>query len=92
MENCIICNSNYKKSYKSDHINSIGHQKQLNQYYCKKSNLYMPLSGKSSHLNSDEHKNKTEQRRVSCEDCNRYIFDKIRHFQSEIHLQNRQNR
>ena len=35
MENCIICNSNYKKSYKSDHINSIGHQKKLNQYYCK---------------------------------------------------------
>ena len=90
MENCIICNSNYKKSYKYDHINSIGHQKKLNQYYCKKCNLYMPLSGKSSHLNSDEHKNKTEQRRVWCEDCNRYISDKTRHFQSEIHLQNRQ--
>ena len=92
MENCIICNSNYKKSYKSDHINSIGHQKKLSQYYCKKCNLYMPLSDKSSHLNSDEHKNKTEQRRVWCEDCNRYISDKTRHFQSEIHLQNRQNR
>ena len=52
----------------------------------------MLLSGKSSHLNSDEHKNKTEQRRVWCEDCNRYISDKTRHFQSEIHLQNRQNR
>ena len=50
----------------------------------------MPLSGKSSHLNSDEHKNKTEQRRVWCEDCNKYISDKTRHFQSEIHLQNRQ--
>ena len=73
MENCFICNSNYKKSYKSDHINSIAHQKKLNQHYCKKCNLYMPLSGKSSHLNSDEHKNKTEQRRVWCEDCNRYI-------------------
>ena len=90
MENCIICNSNYKKSYKSDHINSIGHQKKLNQYYCKNCNLYMPLSGVSSHLNSDEHKNKTEQRRIWCEDCNRYISDKTRHFQSEIHLQNRQ--
>ena len=52
----------------------------------------MPLSEKSSHLNSDEHKNKTEQRRVWCEDCNRYTSDKARHFQSEIHLQNRQNR
>ena len=50
----------------------------------------MPLSGKSSHLKSDEHKNKTEQRRVWCEDCNRYISDKTRHFQSEIHLENRQ--
>ena len=54
----------------------------------------MPLSGKSSHLNSDEHKNKTEQRqrRLWCEDCNRYISDKTRHFQSEILLQNCQNR
>ena len=52
----------------------------------------MPLLEKSSHLNSDEHKNKTEQQRVWCEDCNRYISDKTRHFQSEIHLQNRQNR
>ena len=52
----------------------------------------MPLSEKSSHLNSDEHENKTEQRRVWCEDCNRYISDKTRHFQSEIHLQSRQNR
>ena len=33
---------------------------------------------------------KTEQRRVWCEDCNKYISDKTRHFQSEIHLQNRQ--
>ena len=52
----------------------------------------MLLSEKSSHLNSDEHKNKTEQRRVWSEDCNRYISDRTRHFQSEIHLQNRQNR
>ena len=50
----------------------------------------MPLSGKSSHLNSDEHKNRTEQRRVWCEDCNRYISDKTRYFRSKIHLQNRQ--
>ena len=92
MEKCSICNSNFKKSYKSDHINSKVHQKKLKQYYCKKCNLYMPLSGKSSHLNSDEHKKKTEQRRVWCEDWNRYISDKTRHFQCEIHLQNRQNR
>ena len=50
----------------------------------------MHLSDNHSHLNSDEHKNKTEQRRVWCEDCSMYIFDKTRHFQSEIHLQNRQ--
>ena len=36
MENCILCNSNFKKKpFKSDHINSIGHQEKLNQYYCK---------------------------------------------------------
>ena len=50
----------------------------------------MPISDKDSHLNSDEHKNKTEQRRVWCEDCSKYISDTTRHFQSEIHLQNRQ--
>ena len=92
LENCRICNSNYKKCFKSDHYKSVKHLEKLNQYYCKKCNLYMNISDKSSHLNSDEHKNKTEQRRVWCEDCNRYISDKRRHFQSEIHLQNRENR
>ena len=56
MENCSVCKSDYKKAYKSDHINSIGHQKKLKKNFCKKCNLYMPLSGKSSHLNLDEHK------------------------------------
>ena len=50
----------------------------------------MPISDKISHLSSDEHKNKTEQRRVWCEDCSKYISDTTRHFQSEIHLQIRQ--
>ena len=90
MENCSICNLNYKKAFKSDHLKSVKHLEKLNQYYCKKCNLYMPISDKSSHLNSDEHKNKTEQRRVWCEDCSKYISDTTRHFQSEIHLQNRQ--
>ena len=90
MENCSICNLNYKKVFKSDHLKSVKHLEKLNQYYCKKCNLYMPIADKISHLSSDEHKNKTEQRRVWCEDCNSYISDKTRHFQSEIHLQNRQ--
>ena len=90
MENCSICNLNYKKVFKSDHLKSVKHLEKLDQYYCKKCNLYMPISDKISHLSSNEHKNKTEQRRVWCEDCNRYISDKTRHFQSEIRLQNRQ--
>ena len=90
MENCSICNLNYKKAFKSDHLKSVKHLEKLNQYYCKKCNLYMPISDRSSHLNSNEHKNKTEQRRVWCEDCSKYISDTTRHFQSEIHLQNRQ--
>ena len=90
MENCSICNLNYKKVFKSDHLKSVKHLEKLDQYFCKKCNLYMPFSDKISHLSSDEHKNKTEQRRVWCEDCNRYISDTTRHFQSEIHLQNRQ--
>ena len=90
MENCSICNLNYKKVFKSDHLKSVKHLEKLDQYYCKKCNLFMPLSDKISHLSSDEHKNKTEQRRVWCEDCSKFISDTTRHFQSEIHLQNRQ--
>ena len=47
----------------------------------------MPLSDKDSHLSSDDHKNKTKQLLVWCEGCGKYISDKTRHFQSEIHLQ-----
>ena len=46
----------------------------------------MPLSHKKSHLNSDEHKNDTKQQLVWCEDCDKYISDKTRHFQSENHI------
>ena len=48
----------------------------------------MKISDKSSHLNSDEHKIKNKK--VWCEECGKYITDKTRRFQSEIHLQNRQ--
>ena len=88
MENCSICNLNYKKAFKSDHLKSVKHLEKLNQYYCKKCNLYMPISDKRSHLNSDEHKNRINK--IWCEDCSKYISDTTRHFQSEIHLQNRQ--
>ena len=88
MENCSICNLNYKKAFKSDHLKSVKHLEKLNQYYCEKCNLYMPISDKSSHLNSDEHKNRINK--MWCEDCSKYISDTTRHFQSEIHLQNRQ--
>ena len=90
MENCSICNSDYKKAYKSDHLKSIEHLQKLNQYYCKKCNRIMPLSDKSSHLNSDEHKNKTKQQHIWCEDCGKYISNS-RHFQSEIHTLRSQN-
>ena len=88
MENCSICNLNYKKAFRSDHLKSVKHLEKLNQCYCKKCNLYMPISDKSSHLNSDEHKNRINK--IWCEDCSKYISDTTRHFQSEIHLQNRQ--
>ena len=94
MENCSICNSDYKKAYKSDHLKSKKHLQKLNQYYCKKCNTFMPLSDKSNHLNSDEHKNKTKQQReatkIWCEDCCNYISNS-RHFQSEIHTLRSQN-
>ena len=85
MENCSICNSDYKKAFKSDHLKSVKHLEKLNHYYCKKCNKFMPLSDKSNHLSSDQHKNKTKQQHIWCEDCGKYIGDKTRHFQSEIH-------
>ena len=45
----------------------------------------MPLSDKSNHLDSDQHDNKTKQQHIWCEDCGKYISDKIIPFQSEIH-------
>ena len=47
----------------------------------------MPLSDKSSHLNSDKHKHRIKEQHVW---CGKNISDKTRYFQSEIHLQNRQ--
>ena len=49
----------------------------------------MALSDKSTDLNSDDHEN--HHNKVWCEDCNKYISDTTRHFQSEIHLRNKQN-
>ena len=51
----------------------------------------MHLSDKSNHLSSDQQKNKTKQQHIWCEDCGKYITDKTRHFQSEIHTLRSQN-
>ena len=91
MENCSICNSDYKKAFKSDHLKSVKHLEILNPYFCKKCNKFTLLSDKSNHLSSDQHKNKTKQQQVWCEDCGKYISDKTRHFQSEIHTLRSQN-
>ena len=91
MENRSICNSDYKKAFKSDHLNSVKHLEKINQYYCKKCNKVMPPSDKLFHLNSDQHKNKTKQQRIWCGDCGKYISDKTRQFQSEIHTLRSQN-
>ena len=64
MENCSICNSDYKKPFKSDRLKSVKHLENLIQYYCKKCNKLMPLSDKSNHLRSDQHKNKTKQQQI----------------------------
>ena len=91
MENCSICNSDYKKAFKSDHLKSVKHLEKLNQFLCKKCNKFMPLSDESNHLSSDQHKNKTKQQHIWCEDCGKNISDKTRHFQSEIHTLRSQN-
>ena len=36
MENCSICNSDYKKAFKADNLKSVKHLEKVNQYYCKK--------------------------------------------------------
>ena len=77
MENCSICNSDYKKVFKSDHLKSVKHLEKLNQYHCEKC---MPLSDKLNHLYSDQHKNKAKQQQVWCEDCGNYISDETRPF------------
>ena len=52
----------------------------------------MPLSDRSNHSSSDQHKNKTKQQQVWCENCGKYISDKTRHLQCEIHtLRSRNN-
>ena len=35
---------------------------------------------------------KTKKNNVCCEDCSEHISDTTRHFQSEIHLRNKQNK
>ena len=49
----------------------------------------MHISNQFIHLNLYDHKN--HHNKVWCEDYNKYISDTTRHFQSEIHLRNRQN-
>ena len=46
MENSSICDLDNKKFFKSDYYKSVKHLEKLNQYNCKKFNLYMPLSDK----------------------------------------------
>ena len=45
----------------------------------------MHLSDKSNHLSSNDQKNKLKQQQKWCEDCGKYIGDKTKHFQGEIH-------
>ena len=35
MENCSICNLNYKKAFKSDHLKSVKHLEKLNNIIVK---------------------------------------------------------
>ena len=84
MEICRKCNSEFKKSFKSDHSKSVKHLEKLNQYYCKNCNIFMPLSDKSNHLTSDQHKNNTKQQHIWFEDCGKNKYDETRNFQSEI--------
>ena len=91
MEFCRICNSEFKKYFKSDPLKSVKHLEKLNQYYFIKCNIFMPLSDKSNHLSSDHHKNETKQQHYWCEDCGNDFSDKTRAFQSESHHRHQQS-
>ena len=57
----------------SDHLKSVKHLENVNQFYCKKCKTFMPLSDNSNQLSSDQHTNKTKQQREAAqiwfEDC-----------------------
>ena len=90
MEEYSICNLFPEKSCKSEQYKSVKHHEKLGQYYCKQCNSYMILSDKDSHLNSDEQK-KNKNIKIWCEYYSKYISDTTRHFQTDIHLRNKQN-
>ena len=69
MNHCNICNSDYKN--KNDHMKSVKHLKVLNQYYCKKCNIFLPLAEKENHLSSNQHTDKN----VYCEVCQKHVTD-----------------
>ena len=52
----------------------------------------MPLSDIDYQVSSADQKQHTKQQHGRCEDCGKYISDKISQFQSEIHLQKNQQR
>ena len=85
MNHCNICNSDYKN--KNDHMKSVKHLKVLNQYYCKKCNIFLPLAEKENHLSSNQHTDKN----FYCEVCQKYVTDKKSHFQSESHKKKSEN-
>ena len=86
METCDVCNIEYKKIYRSQHLRSIKHLEKVDQYFCKKCNLFLSLKEKQNHLNSDEHKDKNNDNKFWCEVCEKNVDNKIRHFQSQAHI------
>ena len=40
MEFCGISNSEFEKSFKSDHLKSVKYLENLNQFFCKKCNIF----------------------------------------------------
>ena len=68
MEICILCNSDYEKSFNCDHYKSVKHLEKKSQKVFKKCYSKKSSSGGDSHLSS-----------VWFEDCDNKT-DKTRHF------------
>ena len=91
MENCSICNSDYKKAFKSDHLKSVKHLEKLNQYFCKSVISLCLYQTSQIILVQMMIRTKPNNNTFGVKIVGKYISDRTRHFQSENQTLRSQN-